>query len=330
MHFSQLNRRELVTLIGAAVAWPLSVRAQQPAMPVIGVLLVQSRESLADSLAAFHQGLNEIGYIEGKNVSVDYRSADGRYDRLPGLAAELVNRQVTVILAGANAAALAAKSATTTIPIVFAIGADPVKLGLVVSLNRPGGNITGVTFFANQLEAKRLGLLHELVPRASEVAVLVNPGQPAAEAQSGEIMEAARTLGLRVHILNARSEGDLDFVFSTIVQMRIGALVVAADPFFSSRREQLVTLAARHAIPAIYEGRDFPTSGGLASYGTSLTDAFRQAGLYAGRILNGAKPDDLPAVQTIKFEFVINLKTAKALGIDVPPMLSARADEVIE
>jgi putative ABC transport system substrate-binding protein len=331
MRFYRLRRREFITLVGGTViAWPLAARAQQPAMPVIGVLLVQSRESLADSLAAFHQGLNEIGYIEGKNVSVDYRSADGRYDRLPGLAAELVNRQVTVILAGANAAALAAKSATTTIPIVFAIGADPVKLGLVVSLNRPGGNITGVTFFANQLEAKRLGLLHELVPRASEVAVLVNPGQPAAEAQSGEIMEAARTLGLRVHILNARSEGDLDFVFSTIVQMRIGALVVAADPFFSSRREQLVALAARHAIPAIYEWRDFPTSGGLASYGTSLTDAFRQAGLYAGRILNGAKPADLPAVQTIKFEFVINLKTAKALGIDVPPMLSARADEVIE
>jgi putative tryptophan/tyrosine transport system substrate-binding protein len=325
-----MKRREFITLIGGVMASPIVASAQQSAIPVIGVLLVQSRESLADALAAFHRGLNEAGYVEPQSVAVEYRSAEGHYDRLPALAAELVNRRVAAILAGANAAALAAKTTTSTIPIVFAIGGDPVKLGLVASLNRPGVNVTGVSFFANQLETKRLGLLHELVPRASEIAVLINPSQPAAQEQSSEVMEAARVLGIRVHILNARSEGDFDAAFAMIVQRRLGALLVAADPFFSSRRDQLVALAERHAVPAIYEWRDFPAAGGLASYGTSLTDAFRQAGVYAGRILNGAKPADLPAVQTTKFEFVINLKTAKALDIDVPPMLSARADEVIE
>jgi putative tryptophan/tyrosine transport system substrate-binding protein len=325
-----MRRREFITVLGGAAAWPVAARAQQAAMPVIGVILVQSRESLADALAAFRRGLNEGGYVEGQSVAVEYRSAEGHYDRLPALAADLVHRQVAAILAGANAAALAAKTATSTIPIVFAIGGDPVKLGLVASLNRPGANLTGVSFFANQLETKRLGLLHELVPQADEVAVLINPSQPAAQEQSNEVMEAARVLGISVHILNARSEGDFDAAFAMIVQKRFGALLVAADPFFSSRRDQLVSLAARHAVPAIYEWRDFPATGGLASYGTSLTDAFRQAGVYVGRILKGVKPADLPAVQTIKFEFVINLRTAKALGIDVPPMLSARADEVIE
>jgi putative tryptophan/tyrosine transport system substrate-binding protein len=325
-----VKRRQFITVLGGAAAWPVAARAQQAAMPVIGVILVQSRESLADALAAFRRGLNEGGYVEGQSVAVEYRSAEGHYDRLPALAADLVHRQVAAILAGANAAALAAKTATSTIPIVFAIGGDPVKLGLVASLNRPGANLTGVSFFANQLETKRLGLLHELVPQADEVAVLINPSQPAAQEQSNEVMEAARVLGISVHILNARSEGDFDAAFAMIVQKRFGALLVAADPFFSSRRDQLVSLAARHAVPAIYEWRDFPATGGLASYGTSLTDAFRQAGVYVGRILKGVKPADLPAVQTIKFEFVINLRTAKALGIDVPPMLSARADEVIE
>jgi putative tryptophan/tyrosine transport system substrate-binding protein len=325
-----VKRRQFITVLGGAAAWPVAARAQQAAMRVIGVILVQSRESLADALAAFRRGLNEGGYVEGQSVAVEYRSAEGHYDRLPALAADLVHRQVAAILAGANAAALAAKTATSTIPIVFAIGGDPVKLGLVASLNRPGANLTGVSFFANQLETKRLGLLHELVPQADEVAVLINPSQPAAQEQSNEVMEAARVLGISVHILNARSEGDFDAAFAMIVQKRFGALLVAADPFFSSRRDQLVSLAARHAIPAIYEWRDFPATGGLASYGTSLTDAFRQAGVYVGRILKGVKPADLPAVQTIKFEFVINLRTAKALGIDVPPMLSARADEVIE
>jgi putative tryptophan/tyrosine transport system substrate-binding protein len=250
-----MKRREFITLLGGAAAWPFAARGQQPAKPVIGVILVQSRESLADALAAFHRGLNEGGYVEGQSVAVEYHSAEGHYDRLPALAADLVHRQVAAILAGANAAALAAKTATSTIPIVFAIGGDPVKLGLVASLNRPGANLTGVSFFANQLETKRLGLLHELVPQADEVAVLINPSQPAAQEQSNEVMEAARVLGIRVHILNARSEGDFDAAFAMIVQKRFGALLVAADPFFSSRRDQLVSLAARHAIPAIYEAR---------------------------------------------------------------------------
>jgi putative ABC transport system substrate-binding protein len=325
-----MKRREFIAGLGSAAACPLAARAQQAALPMVGVLSVPSRVSLADALAAFHRVLEEAGYVEGQNVAIEYRWAYGQIDQLPALAADLVSRQPAVLVAGANAAALAAKAATATIPIVFEIGGDPLKLGLVASLNRPGGNITGVSFFTTQLETKRLGLLHELVPRASEIAALINSGQPAAQAQSSELIGAARILGVRLHILSAGNEHDIDAALATAERMHVGALVVASDPFFHSRSEQLVALATRYAIPAIYEWRDFVALGGLASYGTSLTEAYRQAAVYTGQILNGAKPADLPVVQTTKFAFVINLKAAKALGLTVRPSLLARADEVIE
>jgi putative tryptophan/tyrosine transport system substrate-binding protein len=327
-----MRRRDFMALVGgAAAAWPLTAHAQQRPMPVIGVVRSGSAHGIAHLLAAFRKGLNETGLVEGQNVAMEYRFAEGRYDRLSALAAELVAWPVNMIVAlGGVQAALAAKAATTSIPIVFAVGADPVEFGLVASLARPDGNVTGVSFLTAALDAKRLGLLRELVPQAAVFAALVNPTMSAAEKQSRELTEAARRLGLRLHIVNASSEGEIETAFASMVGLKAGALVVAADPFLFSQHRHIVALAARHAIPAIYEWRDFAEAGGLASYGTSLLEAYRQAGIYTGRILQGSKPAQLPVMQTTKFEFVLNLKTAKALGLEVPPTLSARADEVIE
>jgi putative tryptophan/tyrosine transport system substrate-binding protein len=330
MPFDQLKRRDFITLLGgAAVAWPLAARAQQPAMPVVGFLDGQSFD--LHLMTAFRQALKDAGYIEGRNVAIYFRSADGQTDRLVTLAGDIIGRRVAVIVTtGGGAAALAAYAATTTIPIVFVNGVDPVSSGLVVSLNRPGGNATGVYIFQQVLEGKRLGLLRELVPSAASIAVLLNPTNANFQTQLRGVQDAARDLGQQVSILSANTEREIDVAFATVAQSGARALLVGSDPFFSSERDQVIALAARYAIPAIYEGREFATAGGLASYGTSLADAYRQAALYAGRILKGEKPADLPIVQPTKFEFVINMKTAKTLGLDVSPGLAASADEIVE
>jgi putative ABC transport system substrate-binding protein len=327
-----MNRREFITLLGGAPAgWPLAVRAQQRAIPVVGFLGPTSSTGYAPYVAAFRQGLGAGGFVDGRDVAIEYRWADDQPGRLPTLAAELVRRPVAVIATvGATAAALAAKQATTTIPIVFAVGADPVKLGLVASMNRPGGNVTGVSFLSNALGAKRLELLGELVPTAAVIGVLANPSNPNAASDTKEIEAAAILLGRRVEIIQAGAENDLDVALAGLVERRAAALLVLPDALFLGRPQRIADLAARHKVPAMYSNRVYAEAGGLMSYGSVPTDAFREAGIYTARILKGEKPSDLPVVQSVKFELVINLKTAKALGLEVPAKLLALADEVIE
>jgi putative tryptophan/tyrosine transport system substrate-binding protein len=327
-----MRRREFFTLIGGAVAWPCAARAQQAAMPIVGLVGPRSPEESTRLVAAFRKALNETGYIEAQNVMVEYHWLEGKYDRLPALMADLVRRRVAVIATPAfTAAAPVAKAATTTIPIVFGVAEDPVKLGLVASLARPGGNATGINFFATEVAAKRLGLLHDLVPKAVRIAVLINPANATtAEAARRDMPEAARALGVTIEVLNASTSREIEAAFATLMRERPDALFIAPDGFFTSRRVQIMTLAAHHRVPAAYFSREFVEVGGLMSYGSDIPDVYRQVGVYTGQILKGAKPADLPVVQSTKFEFVINMQTAKALGLEVPPQLLASVDEAVE
>jgi len=326
-----MRRREFITMISGVAAWPLAARAQQPVLPVVGFVNVASAEGYSSQVSAFLKGMNEAGYVDGRNVSIEYRWAEGRADRLPALVADLVHRRVTVIAAATTPAALAAKAATSTIPIVFEMAGDPVRLGLVASLNRPNGNITGVASLNIEVAPKRLQLLHEVIPSAKIVALLVNPtNATVAEIQSRDVRSAAHGLGLELHVLNARTETDFDAVFANLIQMQAGGLVIAADPLFSSRSKQLGELTVRHAVPAIYGRHDFAAAGGLLSYGPDQADAYRRTGIYVGRVLKGEKPADLPVQQATKVELYINLKTAKTLGLHVPNTLIGRADGLFE
>ena len=324
-----MRRREFVSLLGGAAAWPLAASAQQPLMPVVGFLRSTSHAPFESLATAFRQGLNETGFVEGQNVAVEYRYADNQHERLPALVADLLRRSVAVIVAN-NASALAAISGITTVPIVFATGGDPVRDGLVTSLNRPGGNVTGVVFFSSVLAAKRLDLLRQLVPQATTIAVLVNPNLPNTEAEYQEVQAAAQAIGQQLVIVEAGNDPDIEAAFAVFLQRGAGALFVGSGPFFNSRREHVVALAARHRLPASYGLRDQAVAGGLMSYGASQSDAYRQAGIYAGRILKGEKPGDLPVIRSTKLEFVLNLKTAKTLGLEIPERVLALADEVIE
>jgi len=326
-----MRRREFIAGLGSAAAWPLAARSQQSAMPVIGFLFSASPDAFATRVRAFRQGLDEAGFVEGRNVAIEFRFAEFQNDRLPALAADLVRRQVAVI-AGLNSteAARVAKAATTTIPLVFAIGGDPVKNGLVASLNRPGGNVTGVSFLTNALGPKRLGLLRDLLPRAGLIAALVNPTNPNAEFDAKDLLAAAQSMGMMIDVFEAKSERDIDAFFAALMQRRASAFLTTSDPLFVSRRQQFAVLAAFHKIPAMYSERDYTNAGGLMSYAPDINDSFRQAGIYTGRILKGEKPADLPVMQPTKFDLVINLTTAKALGLTIPETLLATADKVIE
>jgi putative tryptophan/tyrosine transport system substrate-binding protein len=326
-----VRRREFITLMGGSMAaWPRAARAQQPAMPVIGFLHVASPEAFTSMIAAFRQGLKEAGYVEGHNVAIEYRWAEGHYDRLPALAADLVRRQVAEIVTVGTPAALAAKAASSTIPIVILVGIDPVQIGLVAGLNRPGGNVTGLAGLTVEVAAKRLEVLHELLRTSAAVALLVNPNNPLTEPETKGVRDAARSLGLQLHVLDASTEVEIDAAFEKLIELRAGGLLVSVDGFLTTQRAQIVALAARHAVPAIYGYRAFPVAGGLMSYGLDPADAYRQVGTYAGKILKGSKPADLPVQQVARVEFVINLKTAKTLGLTFPITLLGRADEVIE
>jgi putative ABC transport system substrate-binding protein len=326
-----MRRREFLSLVsGVAVAFPFAAHAQQPGVPLIGFINSSSAQAQVLTEAAYRRGLRESGFVVGKNLRIESRWAEGQYDRLPELVSDLINQRAAVLMAGGPPAAQAARKATSTIPIVFTVGDDPVQLGLVSSINRPGGNVTGVHIFFAEVESKKLGLLRELLPNIDLIAALVNPGFPTVKSQMQELQSAANSLGQRLQIISASSEGDLDAAFASMKELRVSAVLVAADPFFSGQRNRIVSLAARYAIPAIYEQRSFATSGGLMSYGTSLTDAYRQAGIYTGRILKGEKPSELPVLLANKFEFVINLRTAKALRLAISPNLLSMADDVID